>query len=271
MHALYRDHMGDDLSVVQDARISFASSTDAVAWEEYSIPQLCQTAKRSSTMIPTLNKRDTGLIRFLARGCATEKWEEAIDKIDVDSTDIPFHRDEIEELLKWAKRLPTHWTPFGQQQIKLTMKAPVPIRTQCFKSKMGFVENEESRRYITSTPELFIPEHFRSRPDGSIKQGSGGIHPDSEDWKKKYAGMAYASIQLYENMIEDGIAPEQARFILPQGVYVNWVWNGSLYAFAEFCNKRKEEHAQGEIQELAKAIDPIMKTLFPLSWEALTD
>jgi len=264
MHALYRDHMGDDLSVVQDARISFASSTDAVAWEEYEIPQLCKTAKRSSTKIPILNQRDAGLIRFLARGCTTEKWEKAINSIGEFSTE-----DEIEELLKWAKRLPTHWTPFGQQQIKLTMKAPIPIRTQSFKSKMGFVENEESRRYIKSTPELFIPD-FRSAPEGDIKQGSGGIHPLNGEWQNQYIAQCNQAISTYENMIAGGVAPEQARFILPQGCYVNWVWNGSLYAYAEFCNKRKEEHAQGEIQELAKAIDPIMKTLFPLSWEALT-
>lgn len=266
MHALYRDHMGDDLSVVQDARISFASSTDATAWEEYEIPQLCEAAKRSSTKIPILNQRDAGLIRFLARGCTTDDWEKAINSIGEFSTE-----DEIEELLKWAKRLPTHWTPMGQQQIKLTMKAPIPIRTQSFKSKMGFVENEESRRYITSTPELFVPEHFRSRPDGSIKQGSGGIHPQSEQWRSIYRTLCNDAIDTYELMIQDGVAPEQARFILPQGVYVNWVWNGSLYAYAEFCNKRKEEHAQGEIQELARMIDPIMKTLFPISWDALTN
>jgi thymidylate synthase (FAD) len=170
----------------------------------------------------------------------------------------------------WAKRMPTHWTPFGQQVIKLRMKAPVPVRTQCFKSKMGFVENEESRRYIDSTPELFTPE-FRERPEGSIKQGSGGIHHHNSVWQQRYSVMCDRALGMYEAMIEDGVAPEQARFVLPQGVYVNWVWTGSLYAFAEFYNKRHDRnHAQGEIADLADAISPIMQALFPISWEALT-
>lgn len=132
------------------------------------------------------------------------------------------------------------------------------------------VENEESRRYISTTPELFIPE-FRSKPEGSIKQGSGGKHPSNEAWKVDYMLACNAAIDLYEKMIEDGIAPEQARFILPQGVYVNWVWTGSLYAFAEFYNKRSDRsHAQHEIADIADQIGKVANTLFPVAWEALT-
>lgn len=268
MHALYRDHMGNDLQVVQDARISFDASTKAVAWERIEIPNCCDNAASNVANIPQLSKADQNLIGFLARGCRSGEWEEALQSITGQHTH-GLSRDEAHQLLTWAKRMPTHWTPAGQQVIKLRMKAPVPIRTQCFKSKIGFVENEESRRYIDSTPELFIPE-FRSRPEGSIKQGSGGLHPDNEYWQTMYKIRCEKCIQQYEDMIHDGVAPEQARFILPQGVYVNWVWTGSLYAYAEFYNKRQDAHAQGEIQELAQAIAEVIQPLFPVSWKALT-
>lgn len=82
--------------------------------------------------------------------------------------------------------------------------------------------------------------------------------------------MCMSAIYMYEEMIKDGVAPEQARFVLPQGVYVNWVWTGSLYAYAEFFNKRADSHAQGEIQELAQAVAQVIEPLFPVSWKALT-
>lgn len=138
-----------------------------------------------------------------------------------------------------------------------------------FKHKIGLVESEESRRYISSTPAYYIPEHFRRKAD-SVKQGSAGIHPDSDFWNTRYCILAEKSIQLYEDMIEAGVCPEQARFCLIQGTEVHWVWTGSLYAFANFYNQRSDSHAQKETQELAEQVDKIIAPLFPVSWAALT-
>lgn len=164
-----------------------------------------------------------------------------------------------------------HWTPFAHPQIQLRVKAPVPIRTQCFKSKVGFVENEESRRYISTTPELYVPEEFRAKPQGSIKQGSGGVHKDSGFFLGKYIEVCKTAISVYEVMVKEGIAPEQARFILPQGVMVNWIWTGSLMAFARFCKLREDSHAQKEVQEVANQVNEIIEPLFPVCWKALME
>ena len=164
-----------------------------------------------------------------------------------------------------------HWTPFAHTAIQLRMGAPVPIRTQAFKHKQGLVENEESRRYISSRPVLFVPDEFRSKPTGGAKQGSDGKHPSSGYWKTLYRAKCEAMIDLYETMIADGVCPEQARFVLPQGVEVNWVWTGNLYAFANFYNKRKDSHAQKEIRDLADCVGAIIQPLFPVSWKALTN
>jgi thymidylate synthase (FAD) len=182
-----------------------------------------------------------------------------------------FTDEENAKLIKYLVKH-NHISPFHHPSLSIRMSAPVPIRTQCFKSKVGFAENEESRRYISTTPELYIPDHFRSRPEGSIKQGSGGVHPHSDTWRAIYTTHCYHAIDQYERMIQDGVAPEQARFILPQGVEVNWCWTGSLAAFARFVNLRKDGHAQAETQTLAAEVSRVIEETgrFAHSWKELT-
>lgn len=184
------------------------------------------------------------------------KWKEEFDEKDIKLIDYLARED--------------HWSPFAHTGIKMRMQAPVPIRTQCFKHKQGFVENEESRRYIDSAPELFVPEYFRERPEGSIKQGSAEKHQRSGYWKAGYEMICEDAIEMYLDMIDDGVCPEQARFVLPQGVEVNWIWSGNLYSFANFYNKRTDPHAQVEIQQLAKQVGELIAPHFPCSWHALT-
>lgn len=188
-----------------------------------------------------------------------------IDDIEAKGLGIRSHTALIRYLAKHH-----HWTPFAHTAITLRMSAPVPIRTQCFKHKQGFVENEESRRYISSRPELFIPEFFRTKPEGSVKQGSGGLHPYSAPWLDMYRTRGNNLIDLYEQMVEAGICPEQARLILPQGCLVNWYWTGSLSAFARFYKQRTDPHAQKEIQDLAEMVGMLIQPLFPVSWKELT-
>lgn len=164
-----------------------------------------------------------------------------------------------------------HWTPFAHTALKFRVSAPVPIRTQCFKHKIGMVENEESRRYISSTPEIYIPEFFRSKPEGSIKQGSGEKHTDSEYWIDQYRMQTKASVALYNRMLADGVCPEQCRFILPQGAIVNWIWTGNLVSFANFYNKRTDPNAQREVQVVAELVGKEVERIFPVSWKALTE
>lgn len=162
-----------------------------------------------------------------------------------------------------------HWTPFAHAFVTMRFKAPISIHAQCVKHQIGFAMNTVSRRYVSDTPELFLPE-FRTKPEGSIKQGSGALHPDNLNIQYDYFQMCTSAIELYEQMILDGVAPEQARFVLPQGVYTEWVWSGSLQAWARFYNQRSDTHAQQEIQELANMVNDITKNLFPVSWVALT-
>jgi thymidylate synthase (FAD) len=190
-----------------------------------------------------------------------------------ESTDFTFRKDvekgSDEGLIEYLASH-DHWTPFAHTAIKLRCSAPVPIRTQAFKHKIGMVENEESRRYISSTPEIFIPEFFRAKPEGSIKQGSAGEHERSGIWVEAYKAQVNSTVSVYEAMLSDGICPEQARFILPQGAIVNWIWTGNLVSFANFYLKRTHPTAQKEVEELAESVGSIVENLFPVSWLALT-
>ena len=165
-----------------------------------------------------------------------------------------------------------HWTPFSHTSITLRMTAPVPIRTQCFKHKVGFSENEESRRYISSNPKFFIPQQFRKHPEGSVKQGSGeDMHPTGDKyWRRHFQTVNTMCLESYEMALAGGMCPEQARFLLPQGTEVSWYWTGSLSAYARFFKQRTDPHAQQEIKILALEVGEILKPLYPVAWGALT-
>ena len=256
MKAIYQGHYLDDQAVANAARLSF----DKLA-ANFTVEQ------------------NHNLIRFLARGMASGDWEGLINKMiglglnttgpDGVTITVEDQRRKAAELATYCRSIPEHWVPFGHPHISILMEAPVPIARQLFKHKIGFVESEESRRYISSTPQLYIPNEFRAAA-ANVKQGSAGRHPDSDIWLESYEKIGNTCIDAYENMIAAGVAPEQARFILPQGCEVHWLWTGSLYAFANMYNQRADSHAQKESQELAAQIDAIIAPLYPVSWAALT-
>lgn len=135
---------------------------------------------------------------------------------------------------------------------------------------VGFTYNEVSRRYVKDDPEFFIPV-WRYKPEGSIKQGSGGVHIHQAFWNKKYDGFCDAAEDLYKEMLEDDIAPEQARMVLPQSMFTSYYVTGSLAAWARAYQQRMDTHAQKEIQDLAAQWGRIIKPLFPKTWKELVN
>ena len=120
-----------------------------------------------------------------------------------------------------------HWTPFAHPQITLRIKAPISIRTQLFKHKVGFVENEVSRRYVDDTPDIYIPR-WRTAPTNGAKQGSDGFVEVGDDVGNLahigYTMSVKMALVTYITLLDKGIAPGQARFVLPQGTYTEWYW-----------------------------------------------
>ena len=162
-----------------------------------------------------------------------------------------------------------HWTPFSHPQITLRYTIPIVVARQEFKHTIGFSRNEVSRRYVDDTPEFYEPKSWRARPEGSVKQGSAGDIDSQNQFEWLYRNACQTMIEIYQQMLKGGIAPEQARMVLPQGMYTSYYVTGSLAAFARMCKQRSDSNAQVEIQELAKQVSDIIEPLFPESWEAL--
>jgi len=193
----------------------------------------------------------------------TSEWETSED-----GTRILSKKDQ--RLIKYLAEH-NHWTPFSHPQITLRIKAPIFVRTQMFKHKVGFTENEISRRYVTIEPEVYTPE-WRSAPTDGAKQGSSDFvySPLADDLDRVYNKAILVCVEIYNKLLKEGVAPEQARSVLPQGTYTEWWWTGSLSAYARVFKQRIDAHAQWEVQQYAAAIGKILEPLFPHSWSVLT-
>lgn len=161
-----------------------------------------------------------------------------------------------------------HFTPLAHTAITLRFKAPIFMARQFVKHQVGMVWNEESRRYINDEPEFYIPKEYRGRPD-NIKQGSEGLLENSLDMYELVYNQTESSLSTYNKLMEEGVAPEMARMVLPQNTMTNWVWTGSLVAFARVYKLRIDSHAQKEAQIIAEMIDEVVSPLYPVSWKAL--
>jgi thymidylate synthase (FAD) len=232
--ATYIDHMGSDLSVVNAARVSFGKKSSAVEWGWIDIED------RSGELVAILNEQDTKLIHYLAK-----------------------HK---------------HFSPFGHAFASFHVKAPIFVARQLVKHK--FLRwNEISRRYVDDEPEFYVPDVWRGRSKDK-KQGSSSERIRTEatlvriDYNE-YDGATYrelndVALDVYNDLLGDGVAPEQARMVLPQSTLTEWYWSGSLDAFADMCRLRCKDDTQYETRLVADQISVIMKDLFPVSWDALT-
>ena len=159
-----------------------------------------------------------------------------------------------------------HLSPFGHAFASFHVKAPIFVARQLVKHK--FLRwNEISRRYVDDEPEFYVPEEWRGRSEDK-KQGSDGIIDVDKAMFEETHGQAEVT---YQELLNLGVAPEQARMVLPQSTMTEWYWSGSLDAFAAMCQLRCASDTQYESQIVADQISGHMAELFPVSWEALME
>lgn len=225
------DHMGSDLDVCNAARVSFAKESE---WDFKCCGGVgCEGVGCSGCddIRLHLSDKDTKLIHYLAK-----------------------HH---------------HWTPFSHCYAKFRIKAPLFVRSQLFKHKVGLTENEVSRRYVDSEPEFYVPDVWRKRAEDK-KQGS----KDEPAIDAEFSGINHHHqycVNYYKDLLDAGVCPEQARMVLPQSTYTEWIWSGSIAAFARVYQQRTSDHAQQETRWIALAIGDALEPLFPVSWKALCD
>lgn len=232
------DVMGSDLSVVNAARVSFDKESD------WNYGELCEQCNLYHE--PTLKQEDHKLINYLAKH--------------------------------------NHWTPFGHCFLTFRITAPIFVARQLGKHQVGLVWNEVSRRYVDSPPEFYKPNYWRARAE-NVKQGSSKepveepqLLTDWQAWSNNpsedvnwmgYNKLLSACEAYYEALLDAGVCPEQARMILPQSTYTEWIWSGSLAAFARVCKLRLDPHTQEETKQIAQMISEEVEEKFPISWKAL--
>jgi thymidylate synthase (FAD) len=159
-----------------------------------------------------------------------------------------------------------HWTPFAHAFLSFRIKAPIFVARQLVKHQVGLAWNEVSRRYVDDEPEFWLPEIWRKRAD-NVKQGSS--HDEVENGEHIQCESLYMALDDYKGLLEMGVAPEQARMVLPQNTMTEWIWSGSLAAFARVCKLRLDPHAQSETREVAEKIAAQVPQGFKHSWQAL--
>jgi thymidylate synthase (FAD) len=227
----YIDHMGNDLSVVNAARVSFGKKSEM----EGVVSHFPDGIVVDAWGPPKLKAKDDKLIRYLAK-----------------------HK---------------HISPFGHCFASFHVKAPIFVARQLDEHK--FLRwNEISRRYVDDEPEFYEPDVWRGRSDDK-KQGSSNeaVDLDLHEFEKEGYYYTYCDVLLgeYKRLLGAGVAPEQARMVLPQSTMTEWYWSGSLDAFADMCNLCCKSDTQAETRVVAQQIDRKMIELFPVSWDALKE
>ena len=266
MSCTYIDHMGSDLMVANAARVSFDKESD---WD-MSFHEEIDPDTRTATPITTktLKNSDVGLLKYLALGFRTDEWSELIYQIQT-APDMQTASD----ILLRVKRSATHWAPFAHPHLSVRCVAPVFVARQLVKHQIGLTWSEVSRRYVDSDPTYYDPELWHLRPEANIKQGAGSvIDPESTEGRLISDMMVDAvntSDAIYKVMLQSGVAPEEARMVLPLNAMVTWVWTGSLLAFCRVLQQRLDGHAQTASREFAGQLADIVQEKFPVSFDML--
>ena len=164
-----------------------------------------------------------------------------------------------------------HISPFFHPQIRFRLKMPIFVAREWFRHTIGFSRNEVSRRYVDDDPEIFVPDELRAR-DSNKKQGSKDTSIENNELMvQKIRDFSKQSLTLYNELLENKVAPEVARGILPQNMYTEFIETASLYGYMRLCNLRMDPQAQKEIREYANIVCKLLEEKFPASMKAFNE
>lgn len=166
-----------------------------------------------------------------------------------------------------------HTAPFRHAYLTFHVKAPIFVFRQWMKHRIASDFNEISGRYVEfPEDEFYLPDTFRQQAKVN-KQGSEGEidAANRELARETFLAACRNSVAEYKKLIELGVCREQARCVLPVGLYSEVYWTASLQAVAHFLHLRLDAHAQWEIRQYAQAVRDLVQPIFPASLKALMD
>ena len=165
-----------------------------------------------------------------------------------------------------------HFSPFRHQHVMMIIKAPEFVMRQWYKHVVGIETtsshptkdhawNEISGRYVP-VEDYYYPQYFRKQSEDN-KQASEGEIEDQKQCYFLWEKGLHQIQEIYKELLELGVAKEQARAILPLCQYTEVYWTASFQAIMNFIELRDENTAQWEIRQYAIAIKKMMMDIFP--------
>lgn len=203
---------------------------------------------------------------------------------------LPDNIDDIQDLIAYCARVsnPTnqtntesseklirylakhkHWSPFEMVSVCLEIETTRDIARQILRHR-SFSFQEFSQRYADPTKELAFVHREARLQDTANRQNS--IETDDRElqkfWSEYQQDVLKAAYKAYEWAISNGIAKEQARSVLPEGLTVSRLYvNGTIRSWLHYCQIRMDPSTQKEHMDIAKACALEIAKVFPMITE----
>jgi thymidylate synthase (FAD) len=181
-----------------------------------------------------------------------------------------FNTDTSEKLIKYLIKN-KHWSPLEMVSACLEIETTRDIARQILRHR-SFSFQEFSQRYADPTKDLSFVLREARLQDTKNRQNS--IETNDEDlqrqWELRQNNVITESRLAYQWAIDNGIAKEQARAVLPEGLTVSRLYmNGTLRSWVHYCELRMANGTQKEHQEVALQCAKVIAEVFPLANELI--
>lgn len=170
-----------------------------------------------------------------------------------------------------------HTSPFRHSPISLLVQAPEFVARQWYKHVVGgpysFNDtgwNEISGRYV-EYDKFYVPDEFYCQSKVNKQGSTDEVNAYSAYYRGWMIGSIESTVYMYNKMIANGVAKEQARLILPMSLYTRFVWTPTQQAVYHFVKLRVKKDAQREIRAYANVVNTICESHYGESWKALQE
>jgi thymidylate synthase (FAD) len=221
---------------------------------------------------------DTRTIEVLDHGFVRLDEAMASDLSVVNAARVSFARrkEEMDDsdrgLIRFLLR-ERHGTPFEHNAFRFHIRAPIFVVREWMRHRVGSF-NEFSMRYAKATDDFYLPDADDVRTQVG-KPGSYSfepVEPDlAENARQELQAVYEAAYAAYERLVEQGVARELARAVMPVGVYTEFYWTVNARSLMNFVSLRAAETAQREIRRYAEACERFLAEEMPITYEAFVD
>jgi thymidylate synthase (FAD) len=163
-----------------------------------------------------------------------------------------------------------HGTPFEHNAFRFHIRAPIFVAREWFRHRVGSF-NEFSMRYAKATDDFYVPapEDVRSQVGKPGAYSFEPVEPEvAEATRDELRGVYERAFAAYERLVEQGVARELARAVMPVGAYTEFYWTVNARSLMNFVSLRAAETAQREIQRYADACELFLAEEMPITYEA---